>query len=96
MSDKLRVPRKSVMAFLIAPPVMPSVSICCLTQAPTFSKTPELSSAWVISPPPGKNSIRARMMFAALASTGLMLIGFIPRMIVNIRKPGIMFAWSAK
>ena len=47
-------------------------------------------------PPPGMNSMSARRMFAALRSTRLMLIGFTPRMIVNIRKPGIRFALSAK
>ena len=39
---------------------------------------------------------RARMMFAALRSTRDMFTGLTPRMIVNIRKPGIALALSAK
>ena len=77
-------------------PVIPSVLICCSTQFPTLSKIPWLSSACVISAPPGMNSIAARRMFVGLRSTLDMLIGLIPITIVNIRKPGMMFALSAK
>ncbi len=95
-SDHLSVPRKLVTAALIALPTRPSEAICCEIQLPTRSKMPELSSAWTIKFPPGRNSTSARRMLAGLRSTALMLIGFTPRMMVNIRKPGMLSAWRAK
>ncbi len=92
---RLRLLMNSVTADLIIEPVRPSALICSSTNAPAFSKTPLLSSACVISPPPGMISISARRMLAALRSTGLMLIGLTPSMIVNMRKPGIMLALPA-
>ena len=94
-SDGPSVLRKSVNACLIADPTMPSALTCCATQSATFSKMPLLSSAWVISPPPGMNSMAARKTLAGLASTSFMLIGFTPSTMVNRRKPGMMLALSA-
>ena len=96
MSRQPSESRKRVMAFLIVVAERPSLVIWSSTQAPTFSKMPYPSRAWVIRAAPGISSMTPRTTLAVVRGTLLMLIGLTPSTTVNSRYPGIRFALSAK
>jgi hypothetical protein len=80
----------------IALPMSPSVDSWPWAQAATRSTMPWLSSACVISAPPGSSWISARSRLAAVRGTERRLTGLKPSSSASMLKPGIQAALSAK
>ena len=96
MSVQLRLSRKSSTACRIELPISPSALSWPSAQAATLSTMPWLSSACVISGPPGISWIIARSKLAAVRGTARKLTGLKPSSSANMLKPGIQAALSAK
>ena len=82
---------------MIAPPVMPSVRDLLLDPGADLVEDAVVVERLGDQPAAGDElDQRAQDVGRRLRSTRLMLIGLTPRTIVNIRKPGMLFALSAK